>query len=96
MLHELKGVIHLAGSSDEGVRSDVEKIVQWNKKLCETKTLQTAVTSRRFDLMILELQRKIISGVEVSGSLGYALGLQTDQTPPIRASKRNKVGKNKT
>ncbi len=31
----------------------------------------------------------------MSVSLVYALGLQTDQTPPIRASKRNTAGKRK-
>jgi hypothetical protein len=36
------------------------------------------------------------SGEEVSISLVYALGLRTDQTPPIRASKRNTAGKAKT
>ena len=34
-------------------------------------------------------------GEEGSVSLVYALGLQTDQTPPIRASKRNTTGKDK-
>jgi hypothetical protein len=34
-----------------------------------------------------------ISGEEVSVSLDYALGLWTDQTPPIRVSKRNTAGK---
>ncbi len=37
-----------------------------------------------------------ISGEEVSVSLVYALGLWTDQTPPICASKRNTAGKGKT
>jgi hypothetical protein len=36
-----------------------------------------------------------VSGEEVSVSLVYALGLWTDQTPPIRASKKNTAGKRK-
>jgi hypothetical protein len=36
------------------------------------------------------------SGEEVSVSLGYALGLQTDQTPPIHASKGTPPEKTKT
>ncbi len=36
------------------------------------------------------------SGEEVIVSLVYALGLRTDQTPPIRVSKRNTMGKGKT
>ena len=39
---------------------------------------------------------RLFSGEEVSVSLGYALGLRTDQTPPIRASNRNTAGKRKT
>jgi hypothetical protein len=39
---------------------------------------------------------KETSGEEKSISLGYALGIRTHQTPPIRASKRNTTGKNKT
>ncbi len=63
MLHELKGVIHLADSGNESVGSDMEEIDQWDKKLCEKKTFQMAVTiltGCRFDSPSLELQQKIL------------------------------------
>jgi hypothetical protein len=58
--------------------------------------LKTNIPGKEILYILLYLDR-LFSGEEVSVCLVvYTLGLQTDQTPPICASKRNTTGKDKT
>ncbi len=69
-------------------------LVAWYLPL-PTPSNKLAVTTQKLTFKTM-LYEKRGSGEEVSVSLGYALGLRTDQTPSIRASKKNITGKNKT
>lgn len=58
-----KGVIHLDNFDDENAASDVEEVLQWDKKLRQTKTFMTAVTTlagRKFESPNLESQQMIL------------------------------------
>jgi hypothetical protein len=63
MLPLLKKVIHLDNSGSKSVGSGVEEVIQWDKKLCQTKMFTKAVTipaGRRVESPNLESQLKIL------------------------------------
>ena len=63
MLLIFKGVIHLDNFGGKSVGSDMEEVIQWDKKLSKTMRFTRALTilaGRMFESPNLELQQKIL------------------------------------
>jgi hypothetical protein len=63
MSHLSKGIVLLDDSSNESVGSEVDEVVQWDDKLCKTKTFKMVdiiLSSRKFESANLESQQKIL------------------------------------